>query len=226
MKSFLVYVKGHEASESQMKAALKSLSNSNFDVELLEGATPKTLHEYDDVGPHAIGSRANNFYDQSPDKIYLTKKSCFTNHVRVWKKCVDLGEPVAFLEHDVGCVRNWDNPKFKELLILNIQSAWKQPVFHHVNSDFYTWNLGVNMYNNAPLVYNKPVEKFKGSYMIPGTAAYAIQPHAAEKLLNTLDQVGWEQSDFFINTKTVHMEYVTPEYFTFKSNNLNMSHGY
>jgi hypothetical protein len=62
--------------------------------------------------------------------------------------------------------------------------------------------------------------------MIPGTAAYAIQPHAAEKLLKTLDKVGWEQSDFFINTKTVNMQYVTPEYFTFKSQNLNMSHGY
>lgn len=226
MKAFLVYVKDHKASETQMKVALKSLVNSNFDVESIEGATPKTLHEYDDVGQHAIGSRAHNFYDQSPDTTYLTKKSCFTNHVRIWKKCVNLGQPVAFLEHDVGCVRAWDNLNFQELLILNIQSAWTQPVFNHVNTSIYAWDLGINYYHTSPIPYRKSVPEFQGSYMIPGTAAYAIQPHAAEKLLKTLDKVGWEQSDFFINTKTVNMQYVTPEYFTFKSQNLNMSHGY
>jgi len=36
---------------------------------------------------------------------------------------------------------------------------------------------------------------------------------------------GWDQSDFFINTKNVKMQYTIPEYFTFKHSNLNTSHG-
>ena len=41
-----------------------------------------------------------------------------------------------------------------------------------------------------------------------------------------LEEHGWEQSDFFINTNNVHIQYVVPEYFTFTLKNLNMSHGF
>lgn len=61
--------------------------------------------------------------------------------------------------------------------------------------------------------------------MIPGTAAYAVTPKGAKKLLDSLHKNGWEQSDFFINTFNVKMQYTIPEYFTFKHSNLNTSHG-
>ena len=62
--------------------------------------------------------------------------------------------------------------------------------------------------------------------MMPGTASYAITPKGANKLLKAVEKHGWEQSDFFINTKNVHIQYVVPEYFTFTLKNLNMSHGF
>ena len=225
MKAFVVYVKDHKGSESQAKGAIQSLRNSKFDVEKLEGATPKTLNEYRTIADHIPGSRVSNFFREDPRGKYMNKKSCFTNHLCVWEKCVDLGQPVAFLEHDAWCVRDWDNPQFDELLILNITSAWKVNTFSHLNTSAFTWDLGVNDYTISPLPYNKPVEEFTGGYMIPGTAAYAIQPKAAEKLLKLANRIGWEQSDFFINTKSVKMQYVVPEYFTFNSaQHLNMSH--
>ena len=62
--------------------------------------------------------------------------------------------------------------------------------------------------------------------MIPGTGAYVVTPKGAAKLLEALEDYGWEQSDFFINTMNVNLDYIVPEYFTFKSGNLNSSHGF
>ena len=228
MKAFLIFVKDHLQSTNQAAKALASCKNSHFRVELMEGVTPSTLSQ---SRPHADGSRASNFFEQATrDKgvnnfrLYKTKNSCFLNHVRVWNKCIELNEPVAFLEHDVGCVRNYIEEDFEDILILNIQSAMHQEVFNDIKYKG-DWDLGIHEYKYEPLKYRHNVPDWKGSYMMPGTGAYAVTPKGAQKLLDAYEKYGWEQSDFFINTANVTIQYIVPEYFTFKSSNLNLSHG-
>ena len=222
MKTFVIYVKGHKKSEQYMNKCIESCSNSNFDAEPFEGVTPATLNEYTQY-PEIKNGRAECFKSENK-KIYETKKSCFTNHVRIWKKCIELNQPVAFVEQDSSCIRQWNNQIFNEVLILNISSAFKQPVFDHVMNK-PNLDLGVHNYNYSPLFYRFN-NIFQNSLLIPGTGAYAITPLGAKKLLNILEKHGWDQSDFFINTKNVNLQYVTPEYFTFKLKNLNMSYGF
>jgi len=227
MKTFVIYVEGHKASESYMKYCMESCKRYGWDVEPIKGVTPETLDSYDDI-PTAEGSRAAAFFKEDKNGIYRTKKSCFNNHIRVWKKCIELNEPVAFIEQDSDCIRPWKNNIFDELLILNIESAFKQQVFKHLSSLGYNncWKLGINDYNDSPIPYRHPNKTWKNSLMIPGTAAYAINPKGAKKLLSAVKKHGWEQSDFFINTHNVHIQYIVPEYFTFTLKNLNMSHGF
>lgn len=222
MKSFVIYVEGHKDSEKQAKKCKASCIQSGFDTELMAGVTPKTLSEYTNY-KDAKGARIESFKVESK-KVYETKKSCFTNHVRVWQKCLKLNEPVAFIEHDAGNVRDWNNILFDEVLILNAESAFRQPVFDHVKNK-PSLNLGLNQYLDTPLIYNKE-NQWKGSAMMPGTAAYAVTPKGAQKLLYNLYKYGWEQSDYFINSHNVNIQYVVPEYFTLSSPNLNMSHGF
>ena len=228
MKAFLIFVKDHLGSTTQAAKALASCKDTGFDVELTEGVTPLTVDKYDKWS-HCPGSRASNFFEQN-EKKYKTKKSCFMNHVRVWEKCIELDEPVAFLEHDIGCVRDYIEEDFEDVLILNVESAMKQEVFEAFKNlpTRYkpSWNLGINEYKFEPLKYRHNVPEWKGSYMMPGTGAYAVTPKGAKKLLDNLLTYGWEQSDFFINTANVTIQYIVPEYFTFKSKNLNMSHGW
>ncbi len=224
MKSFIIYVKGHEESERQAKKTLLSCSNSGFDAELMEGVTPKTVNKNNSY-PDADGARIISFRDS---KVYNFKKSCFSNHIRVWKKCIELDEPVAFLEHDVTNVRNWVPGKIliNEVLILNMTSAFTVTTFEHIKHLIPKYNLGLNLYNVSPLIYHKE-NQWKGSLIMPGTASYAVTPKGAKKLLNALETYGWEQSDFFINTANVIIQYIIPEYFTFHpEQNLNMSHGF
>lgn len=226
MKSFIIYVKGHKESERQAKKTLSSCDNSGFDAELMEGITPQTVDK-NNLYPDAYGARIVSFKKES-SKVYNSKKSCFTNHIRVWKRCIELNEPVVFLEHDVANVRNWVPGQilFDEVLILNITSAFTVTTFEHIKHLTPKYNFGLNSYNKSPLIYHKE-NQWKGSLMIPGTASYAVTPKGAKRLLNNLDKYGWEQSDFFINSYNTNLQYVIPEYFTFHpEQNLNMSHGF
>jgi len=228
MKSFVIYVKGNNKSEQYARTCLQSC-HDKFNAELFAGVTPSTLDMYDkeyfNLRPME-NSRAQVHKEKRNEKFYNTKKSCFLNHVRLWHKCVKLNKPIAVIEHDAFCLRPWNNDKFEDLLILNIKSAFKQPVFKDLKKQVASikFEEGVNQYTDSPLTYKMENKFFKDSLLIPGTAAYAITPKGAKKLINLL-QFGWDQSDYFINTRSVKIEYVNPEYFTFKLPNLQMSHG-
>jgi len=61
--------------------------------------------------------------------------------------------------------------------------------------------------------------------MIAGTAAYAITPTGAEKMLRVVEERGLEQSDYIINDMNVKLEYCNPSPVRFNSRNLRTSHG-
>jgi GR25 family glycosyltransferase involved in LPS biosynthesis len=227
MKAYIVYVKNNEKSEYYANYCLDSCKDK-FDAELFEGVTPDTLSDYEKIYDfdHISPSRAENFNLQDKN-LYSVKKSCFMNHVRLWNLCLETNQPLAFIEQDSFCVRAWDSLSFEDVLILNYESAWNQKVFTHLrrtSAGEIEIKSGKNLYNKSPLRYKK-VNIFESSSIMPGTAAYAVMPSGAAKLLSSLEKHGWEQSDFFINTYNVKIEYYQPEYFTFKLPNLNMSHG-
>jgi len=226
MKSFIIYVKGNTKSEEYANVCLDSCRDK-FDAELFEGVTPDALNKYEETYnfTRIIPSRVNNFYHEN-QKLFHTKKSCFMNHVRLWHRCLELNQPIAVIEQDSFCVKKWDNIQFHELLILNCESAFNQPVFNHVwkQKSKPKFNIGIHDYTDTPLIYYIE-NNFKGYAMMPGTAAYAITPKGAQRLIENLFKYGWEQSDYFINNHNVKIEYIFPEYFTFKLKNLNMSHG-
>ena len=129
MKVFVVFVESVEASREHASKVIDSIQRfANWEPELLPGVTPQTLHLYNALLP---------IVDQSPSRIqgfrqnvyqtYLTKQSCFYNHVRVWQRCLELMEPVAFVEHDSLCVRDWDDVEFEQILILcQVRAATKR----------------------------------------------------------------------------------------------------
>lgn len=230
MKAYVIYVKGHKLSEKYADNCFNSAKDSGFEPEMFEGVTPATLDQWTHMQyPDLPNGRITHFKRESPENKYKIKKSCFTNHVRLWNKCLELNEPIVVLEQDAHCVANW-NPtlKWEDILILNLNSAFKQKQFNHIKLK-PSFIIGKGRYDDPSaleaLRYYKP-SVFKGAFMMPGTAAYAVTPQGATKLLNAVKTLGWEQSDFFINSHIVTMEYILPELFSFRFENLNMSHGF
>lgn len=229
MKAFVVFVDRVAKSREYALKVLTSIQHhAGWTAELLPGVTPDTLPLYEQWFPmqDQEPSRIVGFREQAYD-TYLTKKSCFYNHVRVWHRCIELDEPVAFIEHDAVCVRDWDQPRFRQVLILNARSSLRQSIIRkHLIKNGHSAKMQLN--DHAVTDWQVPITNrhAEGSpVMMPGTAAYAITPVAAARLLHRVIYQGWEQSDHFINTDSSDIEFRTPDYFDLSLQNLQLSHG-
>ncbi len=226
MKTFIIYI-DHPKSIDYASQCLKSFEHfSGWEPELFEGITVDTLPTYEEQYNIKMKelSRASDFFNNHPKK-YKIKKSCSLNHYRLFRKCVELNEPIAVVEHDSHCMKDWENAKFDDVLVLNAASAIKQQVLKHI------WPINRHKIPDGiqDICFNGLVYKFsedwKGAHIMPGTAAYAITPMGAQKMIDVYENIGWEQSDFIINTHNVRIQTIVPELFTFKLPNLKMSHG-
>jgi len=227
MKGQIVYVKGHKDSEKQAHVSLESFLKYGWDVDLVEGITPNTLDESEFDYQNQKEGRLDAFQKEN-SPAYKIKKSCLFNHLRFFQRVIKANTPMAFLEHDTVCLSEWMPQAFDELLILNLDYAFKPPTTFGDKPGFANWQPPYSMTavndlpSNYPLKYYKN-NQYKGYDMIPGTAAYIISPKGARKLLSALNQ-GLDQSDFFINSKNVRLQYLSPSPVRFQKVNLNTSH--
>ena len=198
---------------------------------MYEGITPKTLAEAEKgFWLEYTVMKPSHMYDRQTGKngtryTYQCKYSNFLNHYKLWHKCVSLDETIVILEHDALAVGEWKNPEFQELLVLNIHSGLYNEGFSTTKKpELFT---GVHEYINPYLNY-KAKNLWLDAGMIPGTAAYAITPKGAKRLIDNVLKHGWDKADYIINTKSVFMEYVYPDYFEFSHKiipNQRTSHG-
>jgi GR25 family glycosyltransferase involved in LPS biosynthesis len=225
MKSCVIYVENHKRSIAQARRCIESCKKFGYDITTLKGSTPQNMKipfEY----PEIKDGRVRIFKRENPKK-YLAKKACFSNHIRIWKKVIEVGEPILVLEHDAIAIKEWDEPEYKEILTLNMQSAMSRSIAHAVKPPVAAYSKeGIQdiKTSGSKLIYNRQ-NHYKGSFMMPGTAAYVINPAGAIKLLKALVEDGWEQSDYFMNTYNVDIKYSVPDYFKLDINNLHLSHG-
>jgi len=226
MKAFVHYVKGHSESESQAVQALESFRKFKWDAHLVEGITPETLNEDEFDFPLIDGGRLIGFYEKG-ERTYAIKKSCISNQIRLWRKVVEENETMAFVEHDAIAI---GKPCYEvnEVLCLNVDYAFQPPSVLGTLQQFkgYQPPLALSplpLPPEYPLKYYK-TNLYKNCNMIPGTAAYAVSPAGAKKLLQAAESYGIDQSDFFINTYNVRIEYLSPSPVRFNKKNLNLSH--
>lgn len=229
MKGQIIYVPSHPKSIAQAEEAERSFKVfSGWDLKLTAGVTPKTLNKVDESQrsvPMIEKSRMLNFKSENENRFY-TKLSCVMNHVNFWKEVVEKDEPMAFIEHDAIFISSWRDQDFDEYLILNAEYVFAPPNKLNISQlRGYEWQgRGVeNLSSDYPLTYYRENE-WKGSFMVPGTGAYAITPKGAKKMLK-VSQQKLDQSDFILNSYNINIQYLLPSPVKFNTINLNTSHG-
>lgn len=227
MKVQITYVDSVEASVNQAKEALDSFKKYNWDAELNQGIIPDTLNENDFPYPNTVGSRLHDFSCQNARK-YKVKKSCLFNNLHFCKKVIELDQPMVFAEHDAICINSYSGFDFDEFCFLSYEYAFlpptslaKHPRLRNFKQKFVN---GVHDFpKDYPLKYYKN-SLYKNYIMSPGTAAYALTPKGAKKMLEAAERNGLEQSDFIYNTHNIRMQYVYPSPVKYNNSNLNLSH--
>jgi hypothetical protein len=89
---------------------------------------------------------------------------CFYSHYTLWKKCVDLKEPIMIFEDDVKFYRGWQPVDWEGVLILSLGKS------SFLNEPYKTY-----LENPTGAPQPMPWRQFS----MPGASGYAIKPDAA-----------------------------------------------
>ena len=226
MKVQITYVDGHIGSETQASQSLDSFNKHNWSATLNQGITPETINENDFTSKIISNSRLVG-WEKEKSRKFLVKKSCLFNNLKFCERVIEGNEPMVFAEHDAVCIKDYEPFDFDEFCFLSLEYAFQPPTALATRA-LRNWKPpsvnGVHDFpNNYPLLYYKK-NIWKDSFMTPGTAAYALSPKGAQKILVAVQTHGLDQSDFIINSYNIRLQYLYPSPVRYNSKNLNLSH--
>lgn len=110
--------------------------------------------------------------------------ACAQSHYMLWKKCIELNEPILILEHDALFVKEFSYNDF-DGGAMSINS----PIDATFNSKEYDAAL-IDGINEVPYVADMSTPQG-----LPGHSAYIIKPWAAQEVIDKQDQIGWWPND-------------------------------
>lgn len=187
MKSFHITLKDHKLGQE--------LGNKNVAIATEFGLEANLF----DAIP---GNNCDHLFKQHKVRKLRTNKpghqGCFMSHFLLWKKCLELNETIAILEHDGMFVRALpDNieDNFVDVCRLDPCIFWKE-----------TYESDLEKCLGDPINYYKPEtvyrETYFGNFYI-GYYGYLIKPSGADKLVRQAKKIGGYAVDMFVGTNTV-----------------------
>lgn len=174
MKNFIICLSKIETSLTTATDLKNQLETYGQNVEFFEGTygtDAVKMMDNENRVPHPWGIKGPDTAEETPSlkpKHYgAGVQGCFYSHYNLWKKCVELNEPIAIWEDDIILRRNYHPIDWEDVLVLALGHPKKTEKYKH--------------YLEAPEGEPKAQDYYQSS--MPGCCGYAIKPHAAKKLL-------------------------------------------
>lgn len=201
MKSFVIFV-NEPISIEQADDCVKSFSDNGILVEKFQGIYNPN------IDPVWKSENLFFFHKLKDSKKRDGIRGCFLSHYLLWKKCLELNEPLLILEHDAISLRPLPkNILDNEFDVLNLDYSSRQikDYWDHVEKYF-----GENICS-WPSHQNKGYSGYNKS-SIPGIHAYIIKPAGADKLIKFTKSEGVLPADIQINSKILDLKYTKTSY--------------
>ena len=184
MISYVITLEGHEYSEA---CAARCKASASHEIQTFKAVDQHdalaTLGHY---GLHWTWTQAGVRYCQKtglrqhPYGERLPKIGCSMSHYLLWRKCVELDQPILILEHDSVFLRPLPEIEFNGICQINDpngathQGAW--------------WSE--QMVKRGPGVWPKTRLKTNRPDGLAGNSAYLVKPWAAQELINAFHEYG------------------------------------
>ena len=141
-KTFVIAIKGHPVSESQLKDCLDSAEKFNWNVEVFWGVNGNTLttESWKEIGVTPLLNK--------PTMSRKGTWGCFFSHWNLWHKCIELNEPIIVLEHDAVIQGSWNPLEINESMI-KLHRYYKQKNIKF-DSDSGIWSPSTHAYCILP----------------------------------------------------------------------------
>jgi GR25 family glycosyltransferase involved in LPS biosynthesis len=208
VKAVSIVIKDNKISElgySRLVESSKAVGNT-FDIQRWNAITPETMFDVTWQWPMRKKQTCNKtgLVLSAYKNIDINKRiSCAQSHYVLWKKCVELNEPICILEHDAIFIKTFDLEDFAGGA-MSINS----PTNATFNDKIYD-SLLENKENEVPWVTDKTVPQG-----LPGNSAYIIKPCAAKKAIELQDSIGWWPNDAILCKQLCPWLTVYKPYFT------------
>jgi GR25 family glycosyltransferase involved in LPS biosynthesis len=186
MKAYVITIPGHEYSESVARRCIESADRFGISVETFPAVTKDTVAEimakenlqWSWANMNTTKTRCPyTSLEQFPyrTKSLEAKMACSMSHYMLWKRCVELDEPILILEHDAVFVAPLPAIHFEGAIQINDPDGGGYRGRDHSKIMKDRNTVGVH-----PLTPKRPPDS-----MIPdgfsGNSAYIVKPWAAYK---------------------------------------------
>ena len=190
MKAFIIYLKEVQSTIDSALECKRTAREYGLDAWLMEGFTPSRADQFikeENLKPYLPGPKLFQIKWQKGGV-----RGCMISHYHVWKKCIELDQPIVVLEHDSRVVSQTYTADFEDVLHLDAHRFEQDPDR-----------------NKDPVVQDF-VNVRKGENQLMGTYGYVIKPHAAKRLIQGAHEDGITASDMFVKDKYVRIQVVKP----------------
>jgi len=172
-KTFVIALKDHPVSESQLQDCLNSAKKYNWNVEIFWGINGNTLttDSWNEIGVTPLLNK--------PTMHRKGTWGCFFSHWLLWKKCIELNDPIIILEHDAIIQSEWQ-PIIIDQSLIKLHRHYKQKKLK------YDDHSGVWTHS---------------------THAYCITPYHASLLINFAKSVGGYETDRMLGSNVLSIQH-------------------
>jgi GR25 family glycosyltransferase involved in LPS biosynthesis len=184
MKNFVICLSKIETSLATALKLKSQLDNFGENTELFEGTYgTDAVQMMEDEGRtiHPVGIKGPTASVDENDRSILKMQSpgvkgCFYSHYRLWKKCVELNEPIIILEHDAIITAPWSEIFLKDSLI-KLHHRFKTMRY---DEDSGEWSKSAHAYCLSPDHATKLIEFSKkiGAFAVDTMIGSNVVPFA------------------------------------------------
>jgi GR25 family glycosyltransferase involved in LPS biosynthesis len=197
MKNFIICLSKIESSISTATDLKHQLENYGHSAELFEGTYGNDaiiLMEEEKRSIHPWGIKGPEVSVLADPRITAKfsrpgVKGCFYSHYNLWKKCIEINQPIIIWEDDIVLSRPFIEVEWEDVLVVALG--------HPTKSGKY-----IDYLINPPKIPKAVAYK---NVSMPGCCGYAIKPHAAKKLVETY-KTTYLPADNAINKYHVQIE--------------------
>jgi hypothetical protein len=141
-KTFVIAIKGHIISESQLSDCLQSAERHNWNVEVFWGVNGNFLTDesWKKIGVTPLMNK--------PTMHRRGTWGCFFSHWQLWHKCLEINESIVVLEHDAVIQEPWRPIEIDEAMI-KLHRYYKQKNIKY-DDDSGIWSPSTHAYCILP----------------------------------------------------------------------------
>jgi len=196
MRAFVITLKDNTYSEKKASECIASAAGFETAVERFYGVdklhAEQVMNDHDLTWKWAKNNTESVICPISGLKQFpynaadlRAKIGCSMSHYLLWKKCIELDEPILILEHDAVFLRELPDFEFKGICQINDPSGATRKGHWWSQQMIARGGFGA---------FEKTWVTSESERMIPdglaGNSAYVIRPWAAKELVNTFYKYG------------------------------------